>query len=386
MIKALKRRSSIFLFFAIFSIYFLTSAGNTPHDYFTRLAGAFLEGRIYLTESPPWLNELIPIAGKYYVAYPPMPAIIAIPFVLVLRNFEQQWLAHLLGAGTAVIIYKLTLLITKNLPAQAGKKIAVWMGLLTAFGNVLWFLAATGSSWYLGQVSAAFFLTLAIYETLTKKRPLLMGIFLGAAYLSRVHTILSLPFFLYFVFKKRQRLSHFFAGLTPFLIFNALYNFARFGVLWDKGYMLISGVLNEPWYQLGLIHPSYIERHLRIIFTALPVLKDTFPYIFPPWSGLAIWLTTPAFLLALKAPFKKPVVRMSFLAIALIAVPILMHGTYGFAQFGYRFAVDVYPFLFLILIYALPKKLGKIHWLLLFLSILVNAWGVVWINKFGWVV
>ena len=77
---------------------------------------------------------------------------------------------------------------------------------------------------------------------------------------------------------------------------------------------------------------------------------------------------------------------MAFLATALIAIPILMHGTYGFAQFGYRFAVDVHPFLFLILIYALPKKLGKVHWLLLFLSILVNAWGVVWINKFGWVV
>jgi hypothetical protein len=331
-----------------------------------------------LTENPPWLNELIPTQNKYFVPYPPMPAILAVPFVF-LKDLKQQVLAHLLGAGIAALMAKSAWIITKN------KSAALWIGLLTAFGNIIWFLAATGSSWYLGQVSAAFFLTLAIHETLTQKRPFLMGLFLGAAYLSRVHTILSIVFFLYLISKKYKKILCFFIGLAPFLIFNALYNFARFGVLWDKGYLLIPGVLEEPWYQLGLLHPSYIERHLKIIFTALPVIKDTFPYIFPSWGGLAIWVTTPAFLLLVKAPFKKPIVKIALLAIALISIPILTHGTYGFAQFGYRFAVDFYPFLFLILIYSLPKKLGKIHWALLFLSILVNTWGVVWINKFGWV-
>lgn len=212
-----------------------------------------------------------------------------------------------------------------------------------------------------------------------------MGAFLGATYLSRIHTILSLPFFIYFIFRKPKNFLHFAIGLAPFLIFNALYNLARFNVPWDAGYTLIPGILKEPWYQLGLVHPSYIKRHLKVIFTALPIVKDTFPYVFPSLNGLAIWVTTPAFLLLLKAPFTKIEVKLATLAAALIAVPILAHGTWGFTQFGYRFAVDFYPFLFLILIYALPNKLGKIHWILLFLSILVNAWGVLWINKLGWV-
>ena len=63
-----------------------------------------------------------------------------------------------------------------------------------------------------------------------------------------------------------------------------------------------------------------------------------------------------------------------------------MHGGTGWAQFGYRFAVDFYPFLFLIIANNFQGcKLGRVHWLLLFVSIFVNLWGVLWINKFGWV-
>jgi len=184
---------------------------------------------------------------------------------------------------------------------------------------------------------------------------------------------------------KAKKIAYFLMGLLPFLIFNALYNFIRFGVLWDKGYTLIPGVLDEPWYQFGIIHPSYITRHLKVIFTALPVIKPEFPYIFPSLSGLAVWITSPALLLVLFAPFKKTIIRIALLAIALISLPVLMHGTTGFAQFGYRFIIDFIPFVFLIIIYALPEKLRWWHWGLLLISILVNAWGVVWINKFDWI-
>lgn len=377
----------MFLCLAIFCIYYFTSGGDTPYDYFTRLAGSFLEGRIYLIENPPWLNELIPIDGKYFVPYPPMPAFVAMPFVFLFRQFSQQILAHILGTGIAVLFYKLALHITKN------TKNALWVGLLVAFGNIIWFLSSTGSSWYLGQITSAFFMSAAIYEGVVKKRPILIGILLGAAYLSRVHTILALPFFVFTLTNNPlvskinlKKLFYLAVGLAPFLIFNLLYNYARFGVIWDKGYALIPGVLDEPWYQLGLVHPSYISRHLDIIFKALPVFKNEFPYIFPSWGGLAIWITTPAFVFLVKSPVKKLEVKLAILATALISIPILMHGTNGFAQFGYRFAVDFYPFLFLILIYALPKKLKYYHWLLLIISIAVNAWGVVFINKMGWVV
>lgn len=306
-----------------------------------------------------------------------------LPVAIFGKSFPQQYLAHILGSGLAILTMKLSYLIKKD------KALAVWSGILVGFGSIIWFLSSVGSAWYLGQIAAAFFLTAAIVESLSKKRPFLVGVLLGAAYLSRLQTILSLPLFIYLL-KDRLKNNKYFAlltGILPFLVFNALYNYLRFGVLWDKGYLLIPGVLDEPWYQRGIFHLTYIPRHLKILFATFPVIKDKPPFILPSWDGLAIWITTPAFIYSLKVPWKKRVVRISWLTILLISLVIFSHGTTGFAQFGYRFAVDFYPILTFLTIKAVAKdKLMWHHWLFLILAVLVNLWGVVWINKFGWVI
>ena len=365
-------------------VYFLSSKGPTPYDYFTRLADAFLNDRVYLTTNPPWLNELIPAtANKYYVVYPPMPAVLSLPFVLFFgASFEQRYLAHLVGAGTVTLTMAMAWKIKKD------KKLLIWTGCLAGLGNIIWFLSADGSAWYLAQITAAFFLTAAILESLREKRPLLMGIFLGAAYLSRLPTILALPFFLVILWPQRDLKKYllFLAGVTPFIATNALYNLARFGVFWDKGYALIPEVLAEPWYNAGLFHISYIPKHLAIIFGALPKKIADPPFLIPSWRGLAIWITTPAFVYALRTNLKEKLVKASWLAIILISLVIFSHGTTGFAQFGYRFAVDFYPLLTFLVIKSVAKTgLKWHHWLLLTLGIVVNLWGILWINKFDWV-
>ena len=367
----------------VFLIYFLSSTGNTPHNYFTRLADAFINGRYWLTENPPWLNELIPTGlNKYYVVYPPMPAILSIPFVFLFgKNFPQQYIAHMLGAGLVILTFAISWKIKKD------KSLSLWSGILIGLGSIIWFLSSVGSAWYLGQISAAFFLTAAIYESLFKKRALLIGIFLGAAYLSRIQLVLSLPFFLYQI--RGKGLNDYIKiilGVTPFVIFNALYNYLRFGVPWDKAYYLIPGLLNEPWFSKGLFNISYVPSHLKVIFLALPIIKKGFPYIQPSWAGLAIWITSPAFIYSICASIKERFVQLSWFSILLISIVIFSHGTTGFAQFGYRFAVDFYPFLILLTIKGVAKTgLKWHHWLLLIMGVIVNLWGVLWINKFGWV-
>lgn len=379
-------RKIVFIFFILaVSIYFLTSAGTTPYDYFTRLADSFLEGKYYLTDNPPWLNELVPLGeNKFAVVYPPMPAILSLPFRFFLGlKFEQQYLAHILGAGIGI----LTMLISWKI--KKDKRLALWSGLLISFGSIIWFLASTGSSWYLGQISAAFFLTFAIYEALNKKRPVVVGILLGAAYLSRIHTILSLPLFLYIFFDKKLWFKNYlkmFLGFLPFALFNFSYNLIRFGVIWDKAYILIPGVLEEPWYEKGLFHLSNIPHHLNVIFASYPVFTTKFPYIKPSWGGLAIWITTPAFIYALFNGFRDKIILFSWIPIILISILIFSHGTTGFAQFGYRFAVDFYPILTFLTIKSVAHSGPRWHhWFLLVIGILVNLWGVLWINKFGYV-
>lgn len=375
----------IVIFFILsFIVYFFTSAGKTPFDYFTRLSDSFLQGKIYLTENPSWLSELIPAGpGRFYVVYPPMPTILAMPFRLVFKEgFQQQYLAQLLGAGIVV----LTILIAWTV--KRDKKLVIWAGLLAGFGNIIWFLSSVGSSWYLSQVTAAFFLTAAILECLKRRRPFLVGLLFGAAFLSRIEVSLLFPVFLCFIwdrnwFKNYLKLA---LGFLPFALFNFSYNFMRFGVIWDKAYILIPGLLQEPWYQNGVLNISNIPNHLKIIFSSLPLVGNSPPYIKPSWAGLAIWITTPAFFYAFFANIKEKVVKFSWLSILLVSLFIFSHGTTGFTQFGYRFAVDFYPILLFLTIKGVARTgLKWHHWLLLFVSVLVNTWGVLWINKFGWV-
>jgi len=387
MIKILGKKKYIFpilIFIITFVVYYLTSAGKTPYDYFTRLAASFLKGKLYLTENPAWLNELIPIgSNKYYIVYPPMPAILSLPFILIFKDFfQQQYLAHLLGAGIVLLTYKLALKIKND------QKLALWAGLLIGFGTIVWFLSSVGSSWYLGQITSCFFLMAGLNEGLGKKRPFLTGLFLGASFLSRLTTILSFPLFIYLIRgnTKIKNIVYFILGILPFILFNFSYNFVRFGTILDKGYILIPEVLEEIWYEKGLFNLSYIPRHLKVIFASFPIIQKDFPFIIPSWAGLSIWITTPAFIYSFLSNIKEKVVQISWLVIILISLVIFSHGTTGFAQFGYRFAVDFYPLLIFLTIKGVSRKKIKWHHIgMLIISIAVNLWGVLFINIFNWV-
>lgn len=370
----------IFIAIAAFFVYLASSSGNTPYNYFTRLAAAFLKGKYYISSNPAWLSELIPIGiNKYAIVYPPGPAILITPLVAIFgQDFPQQVFAHLIGALIVLTASSLAWEITKD----KGK--TIWVTILSGFGNIIWFMSATGSVWLLGQTTSILFLLLAIYFWQKKNNAFLIGLLLGISFLARVEIILALPFF-FFLVERKKKVS-LLLGILPMGIIYLLYNYLRFGNFLESGYALIPGVLKEPWYSLGIINPAYIPRNLKVMFGSLPVFSGTFPFVFPSWGGLAIWITTPAFIYSLFAPLKDKSVVLAWLCIILILIIVLMHGENGYAQFGYRFAADIYPFLFFLIIKYLEKnKLRWHHMLLISLSVLVNAWGVIFINRLGFV-
>ena len=95
-----------FLFFLItFVVYYFTGEGGaTAYHYFAPLADAFLEGRIYLLNKPPWLNELLPVDGKYYVIYPPVPAVLLIPQILIFGPEPNQTVASVFWGSLSVSV------------------------------------------------------------------------------------------------------------------------------------------------------------------------------------------------------------------------------------------------------------------------------------------
>ncbi len=365
---------AIAFFIVSLSIYKVTSPGNTAFNHFTLLANSLLHGKIYIEGDMPWLEKIPIDKNKFFVANPPMPAIVSmLPVYFFGKNLPQPYISFVLGALLVMTTFLVSLKIKNNI------KLAIWSSILIGFGTINWYLTTVGSTWYMAQITAQLFLLLAIYSQLKKKSPFVTGLFLGFDYFSRIPTILTIPFFLINLPKPvLKNMCLLFLGVAPSLLLNFIYNYARFGVVWDIGYTMIPGVSSEPWYQKGVVHPSYIVEHLKIIFLALPSFNQLITFSKPSSAGYAIWFTTPAFIFALFNNLKQKIVWSSWVAIILVSLLIFSHGSTGFSQFGYRFAADFYPILIFLTIKAVSKYKDPrwYHWFLLLLGVAVNAWGV----------
>ncbi|MGE5446419.1 MAG: hypothetical protein ACM3SR_17790 [Ignavibacteriales bacterium] len=349
-------------------------------------------------EKPPWLNELLPINGRFYVIYPPMPAILLLPQVAVSGLKANQTLASVFwGSLNVSLFYLLMRQLTNN------KGLQLWMAILFGFGTIHWYLASIGKAWFFAHITSFLFLILAIYETFTKRRPFLIGLLTGASYWSRLPTILSLPFFLIMLSDKWLKKSNNSSslrrinfipllklgfGVGIFVILNFAYNYLRFGTPFDIAYPIQAKA--EPlFYPKGLFSISYIPQHLWIFFLKPPVFTSKPPYVVPSLMGMSILISTPAFIYSIFAGRNK-LALACWSAIIPIALLEFTHGGVGWMQFGYRFAVDFYPFLLILTALGMnsasrtDSNLTWEHKLLICLSILVNLWGVLWINKFGW--
>lgn len=383
------------IFALTFAVYFFTQAGPpTGFNNFVRLADAFLHGRLYLTQDIYFL-ELAPVDGRFYVVPPPMPAILITPIVAIFGPSTNQTLISIvIGSVNTALAFLVARSLTKSTSVQ------LWTTAMFGFGTIHWWTAASGDVWMFSHTVSVMFLFIAILLTLGNKPPLLTGLVLGASYWTRLPTILSFPFFLVMyadrwykggagngLLKKTDVKPLFWLGLGAgiFVILNAGYNFLRFGTVFDISYYLIPGILEEPWYQKGIFDITYIPRNLKVIFTGFPRLVDEFPYITPSWHGMAIWITTPAFIYSVFAGLRNKIALGCWLSIALIAFVDFSHGTWGFSQFGYRFALDFYPFLFILTVKGIGDQIRWHHMALITAGILVNLWGVLWIYRFGWV-
>jgi hypothetical protein len=386
-IASLRIRWKLLIIALVALLVFLLSKGPPAgQNHFVYLAEAFLHGKLGVSDGGAVLAEIVPFKGNYYVVYPPMPAVLLLPFVAVFGTSFDQGLMSVLLACLGVTA---TWLMLKKTGANGNK--ALWLTTLFGFGTCFWFTAAVGSSWYIEHISAVLFLTLAIILALYKKSPFLTGLILGFAFLSRLPVILSFPFFLLLIYEQNsgwkprlKQAAYFIIGLGILVGVYELYNFGRWGVFSDLGYTLIPGIQQDPSFTNGIFNLSYIPRHIYAILFQGPILLNNFPYFEPNWMGLGLFFTTPAFIYIFKGPWNK-LSKYAALAIVCILPILITHGTVGFTQFGYRFSLDFTPFLMLLVAKGMSENLGWQEKALIILSVLVNLWGVVSIIGFNFV-
>ena len=374
-------------------IYLLT-APSAPQalDYFNRLADAFLHGRYWLTEAPSWLNELVPIGpGQWVVPYPPMPAILALPFVAIFGHDFPAQVYSAIYAGLAVgVVY----LVLGRLNLQIRYRDRLALSGVFAFGTVFWFIAVSGSAWYFAHVSAVLLFSLACLAALTRKPAWVAGLLIGCATLCRLPIGLALPFVAaaqiglpgWTELKLRLRTDLpsilrtavlFGVGLAGPALLYVWFNLERWGTLTDQSYVLIPGVLEDQFYvKHGIESVWYIPRNLFAIFFRSWNYVDDPPFLQPSWWGLGIFFTTPLLLWLFKARIRDPRVAWALLATALVSIPVLMHGNVGITQFGYRFSLDFQVLLFVILATVVARGWSRLMTAASIASVVICAYAL----------
>jgi len=374
---------------AVALVYRYTIGGETGFDQYKRLADALLHGHLNVI-NPPANLEMVKWGDRQYIIPPPMPAILMLPYVAVLGLGASQTLFSAVAGGASA---GLACLIAARLGARSSDR--WWLGVLFAFGTILWYLAAYGSVWFLAHVVAVLGLNAALLETVGQKRPYLIGAGLAAAFWTHLPAVLTLPFFVLMTIDRwapeglrrwrAVRLGYLNALAAPIavaMVLNFGYNWLRFGTIADVAYAIAKDP-NSPWFDRGLFSLSYIPRHLRIFLLAAPRILPDYPYLFWSITGLAIWVTTPPFLLALLAPLRALGTWAAWAGIVPTAILVMSHGAIGMEQFGYRLAVDFYPLVFYLTIMGMRPPLRPIHKATIVVAVLVNLWGVVW-ARMGW--
>jgi len=366
----------------------------TDYDYYGRLAQSLLQGQWWVSEAPPWLNELVPCGvERWCVVYPPLPAVLAMPLATVLPTaFAQVLVSRIAGGVSAGILY----LALRAFGAP--RFVAITGTALSAFGTTLFFSSVDGRAWFAAHAVAMPFICAALLFAARGERAWIVGVCIGLAALARLPVAAAAPALALLLARRAgtpylRALGGVVIGGAPFALVYVGWNLLRWGSVFDAGYVQLTQ--GDVFFTRGLFSPFYLPRHIYAIFLEPPDLVEGTPFFLRPRGiGTALFLTTPAFLwlfAGLRSVRRDAVTAAVAFAALLALVPDIFHGTVGFQQFGYRFSMDAQPFL--VALALVGDARGRSAWrarpswlfvAVVTVSIAINLYAMIAITRFDY--
>jgi hypothetical protein len=387
-----------------------TLAVHTPYNHFALQADAWLAGRLDLGGPPPSYagnNDFSRFDGKWYVPFPPFPALLILPLVWLAGSAEHvadgRFFLLLSGIAPAGLFLSLEKLSRLGRSARSQRENAT-LALLFAFGTVYFFSAVQGTVWYAAHVVAAGLAALYLLFALEAQRPLLAGTMLALGFATRTPLLFAAPLFVFELARvcfpdgmslatspgaalaalDRRRfakeLAWFALPVAVVLGITFALNAARFGDPFEVGYRYLEVVWRARIEKWGLFSFHYLGRNLAVVLTSLPWLGEANAPFRVTGHGLALWVTTPFyFWLLWPKRTRAPHLALAVTA-ALVALPSLFYQNSGWVQFGYRFSNDYAVFLFALFAVG-GRRTGAAFAVLGAWAIVVNAFGAATFNR-----
>ena len=372
-----------------FVVYALSSFRfDAGHPDFFYLADAFLHGRTWLDHAFGPYDSVI-VGDRVYVPFAPFPAIALMPLVALVGPLTADRWEQIIGSAIAAVDVGLCWWLVGRLGVPSISH-RVWLVILFGFSTALWWVTIRGGVWHTGHQVALMVTLAALIEAFGRRRPLILGVLLGAAFLSRAPLAFAAPFFAWIVIDSEEGggprtwpwidLAIYALGVLPAVLFALWYNAVRFGSPLESGYALASlPAFLEEQRQVGLFSVAHLGMNLDLLFTHLPLFSTTPPFFKPDGLGLSILLTSPGLLLGLRANWRsRTVVALALTTVAVILPSLLYYGG-GWLQYGYRYALDSIPFVMAIVGLAVARR-GLPGWgkVLIVIGMVVNLLGVYW--------
>ncbi len=399
--------------FAAIAFYFSTKATLHDLDYTSQIASALLHGHLGLQEKPPdWLNEMIPWEGKYYSAFPLGAVLSMLPVALLretglIQSFPGRALAALIAGLSVYFFFQLAKAfevgdsdLSPVRPFAVSPSRRILLALFPIFGTWTWCNLGFGGAWQIALGLALLGQAAALYWSLAQPAPFLAGAFFALAFGNRTELLITLPLYLYFLWRQpgekminwktlrdgvqenSQMLIRFLSVPVTLGLLTAAYNFARFHSIFDFGYLHIPEVAQEPWYEHGLFSINAIPWNIyTMLFQGFESIAY-FPYIIPNGFGCSIFLASPFLCLLFRQGGQYKVV--AWIAISVLTVVLWLHGNPGSWQFSYRYAMILLPWMFLLLTGNGPPKISVPEISLFVVSVAINAlgtWQFLWTNQ-----
>lgn len=344
-------------------------------------AEAFLHGRWDLAMGSS-VTDIIVLHGKNYIVYPPMPAIVMMPFVAIWGlHFSDIFFTIVASSLNLGILYLLLEQARESGFTRRTRRENVIMALIFYFGTINLWLSVGGEMWFTAQILCFSFTLLALLVALRGHYGWGAAL-LGCAFFCRATAIFGFLFLFYLAWQngRQERLVERFARslwarrpdwsafpwrrlLAPALVGAGILllfmwrNLVVFGNPLETGYDILIKQ-RYPVVTTGAFNVSYIPSNIIANFFTFPRVTFNGPYDRHPLidmlngNGVAVsvFATTPLFLLLFWRNHKFSLARAALWAtVGLVVLAVLLFHAAGFYQFGARYLFDGYPFAFLLL-------------------------------------
>jgi hypothetical protein len=387
---------AIALMVAGFFVYWASNhAFDAGRGDFFYLADAFLHGRTWLTTAlGPYDNVVI--GDHIYVPFGPFPAFVVLPIVALFGAAQADHWQPVINAALAAVDLGLCWWMAARLGVRSLMD-RIWLVVLFGFSTQIWWVTTRGGVWHTGHLIATGLTLMALIELFGRRRPLIVGLLGGAAFLTRAPLLLALPIYALMLARVDAAIGAarsatnrwrpvimdwlvLTLGFLPFGIFALWYNDIRFGSPLESGYGLAS---LPDWLvalrDQGLFSLSHLGMNIDYLFLHTPTQISQFPFFRPDGLGMSIFITSPGLFWAIRSDWLSRRTWLLLAALIVTLVPNLLYYGGGWLQYGYRYALDAIPFaMALCCIAAARHGVGWIWRIAIIFGVIVGLGGVYW--------